>query len=222
MKTGLTDISIVLDRSGSMSSVAGDTIGGFNRFIADQKSAPGEALVTLVQFDNEYMPVHSGVDVREVPELTSATFVPRGSTALLDAIGRTISDTGARIAALAEAERPEHVVFVIITDGHENASREFTRDKVMEMITHQREVYKWSFIFLGADADAIDVAKSYGISRDTAMQYSNTSAGVSTVFDATSSNLRSMRTTGNAAALNYSDKDRAEQDSLLQDAKTSL
>lgn len=216
MRKGLTDISIVLDRSGSMSSIADDTRGGFNKFILDQRTTPGEAVVTLVQFDHEYQCVHNGVNIADVPELTSATYVPRGNTALLDAIGRTINDTGARIAALTEEDRPEFVVFVIITDGHENASREFARDKVMEMITHQREVYSWSFIFLGADADAIDVARSYGISRDTAMQYSNTSAGVNAVFDSTSRNLRSMRTIGDSATLNYSDKDRAEQEALLK------
>jgi len=133
-----TDITVVLDRSGSMESIAGDVIGGLNTFVRAQAQVEGEACFTLVQFDDHYEVVHAHVPVQDVPPLTDQTYVPRGSTALLDAIGRTIVATGARLAMMAEADRPQVVIFAVQTDGLENASREFTRQQVFDMIRTRR------------------------------------------------------------------------------------
>ena len=140
-----------------------DAEGGINSFIEQQKQEPGEANVTLVQFDTEYEFVHSGVPIRQVPAFK---LVPRGSTALLDAVGRAINETGARLAAMDESQRPGLVVFVIVTDGEENSSREFTRDQIRKMVEHQQSAYKWQFTFLAANQDAFAAGGSMGIAQD--------------------------------------------------------
>jgi len=163
MRTDLTDITMVIDRSGSMQSIKTDAEGGINSFIEQQKLEPSEALLTLVQFDTEYEFVHSGTPIKQIPAFT---LVPRGSTALLDAVGRAINETGARLAAMTDADRPGLVVFVIVTDGEENSSHEFKRDKIREMIEHQQSVYKWQFTFLAANQDAFAEGASMGIAQD--------------------------------------------------------
>jgi hypothetical protein len=188
-----TDITIILDRSGSMASVAHDTIGGFNRFVEDQKGGHGEAALTLVQFDNQYEVVYAGTPIADVPVMTGETFVPRGSTALLDAIGRTIDDTGRRLASLPEAQRPETVIIVIITDGYENASRRYTSHRVGEMIAHQSDIYSWQFVFLGANQDAIATAASMGVDAGSALTYAATPIGTENAFAAVSSRTRVKR-----------------------------
>ncbi len=160
MRADLTDITLVVDRSGSMESISGDAEGGVNNFIAEQAQQPGECLVTIVQFDQEYEFVQQGVKASECPPFR---LKPRGTTALLDAIGRAINETGARLAALPEADRPGLVVFVITTDGQENASKEFTREQVRKMIAHQQEAYNWQFTFLAANADAFSEAGGMGL-----------------------------------------------------------
>lgn len=210
MKQNHTDITVVLDRSGSMSSVADDTIGGFNRFLNDQRTAAGTAVITLHQFDHEFETMIKGIDVRSAHELTDKTFVPRGNTALLDAIGRAIGDTGNRMNALPENERADKVVFVIITDGHENASHEYDHAKVFEMISHQRDKYKWEFVFLGANQDAIKAATNLGMAGANAMTYAANSVGTRSAFASTSSNLRSLRA-GGQSTMAYSKSDRDAQ-----------
>ncbi len=168
MRTDLTDITMVIDRSGSMESIRSDAEGGINAFINQQKVEPGEALLTLVQFDTEYEFVHSGVPIKQV---TAFTLLPRGSTALLDAVGRAINETGARLAAMNETDRPGLVVFVIVTDGQENSSREFKRKKIREMIQHQQSAYKWQFTFLAANQDAFAEGASMGIAQDGIAAY---------------------------------------------------
>jgi hypothetical protein len=210
MKTGYTDISIVLDRSGSMESVRSDTIGGFNTFLSDQLEEGGEATITLVQFDDIYEVVYSAIPLTDAGRLDNSTFVPRGSTALLDAIGRTIIATGKRLEALAEDQRPEKVVFVVLTDGHENASRQFTAHNVNEMISHQRDVYKWEFVFLGANQDAITTAANLGIQASHSITYAATPAGVQQVFKSVSKHLADYRA-GVSANVEFSDEDREEQ-----------
>jgi Mg-chelatase subunit ChlD len=205
-----TDISVVLDRSGSMESVRSDTIGGFNTFLKEQQACPGRANLSLIQFDDHYEVVHASKTIGEVPALTSQTFVPRGSTALLDAIGRTINDTGARLSAMDEESRPGKVVVVILTDGHENSSHEFTKAKINEMITRQREAYAWEFVFLGANQDAIAVGQGMGFVGANAMTYAPNAAGTEAAFVATSANLRSYRT-GTSTTTGYSDADREAQ-----------
>lgn len=171
MRQDLTDITVVLDRSGSMHACQSDSEGGLNRFIDDQKKLPGEAVFTLVQFDTEYEFVHRAVPIRSVPH---CTLVPRGNTALLDAVGRAIVETGERLAKTREADRPGLVVFVIVTDGQENSSREFTLAKVREMIAHQQAVYKWQFTYLGANQDAFAEAGALGIAGAVANTTSRT------------------------------------------------
>ena len=152
MRTDLTDITVVMDRSGSMQSRRTDAEGGLNAFIEKQKTEPGEAVFTLVQFDNVYEFVHTAVPIKSVPPYT---LVPRGgSTALLDAVGRAINETVHRLAKMNEADRPGLVIFVIITDGEENSSKEFKKAQIKAMIQHQTAVYGWQFTFLGANQDA--------------------------------------------------------------------
>ncbi len=165
MKENLTEIVCILDRSGSMDSIITDAIGGFNKFLKDQKELEGEAKLTLVLFDDEYDIIHNGIDIQSVPELTSETYVPRGWTALYDAIGKTIKTVGERLQKTIEEERPGKVIFVILTDGYENKSTEFNGDKIKEMIEHQKEKYSWMFVFLGANLNADITAKSMGISN---------------------------------------------------------
>lgn len=209
MKKDHTDITIILDRSGSMSAVAGDTIGGFNRFLNDQKKGAGTATITLHQFDNQFETPIKAQDIQSAPELTTATFVPRGNTALLDAIGRAIVDTGARMSAAGD-QCAEKVVVVIITDGQENASHEYNHAKVHEMIEHQRSKYQWEFVFLGANQDAIKAATNLGVAGGNAMTYAHNAKGTTAAFDSTSANLRSMRA-GVTASMKYSEEDRKKQ-----------
>lgn len=193
MRDDFTDITIVLDRSGSMAAVADDTIGGFNQFLLDQKRAPGSGVLTLVQFDNEYEFVHTARPLADVPPLSPATFIPRGATALLDAIGRAIGETHERIAKMDESERPGTVIVVILTDGHENASRESTIDTVFARITEQQEKRGWKFIFLGANQDAIKSAAQLGIHRGTSLSYAHTPGGSRHAFASTSKSIAAMR-----------------------------
>jgi len=188
MRQDLTDITMVIDRSGSMQSIRTDAEGGINSFIEQQKLEPGEALLTLVQFDTEYEFVHSGTLIKQV---SAFALVPRGSTALLDAVGRAINETGARLAAMSEADRPALVVFVIVTDGQENSSREFTRDKIREMIEHQQSVYKWQFTFLAANQDAFAEGASMGIAQDGIAAYSMSK--VRGTYDAAAKKVSRMR-----------------------------
>lgn len=193
MKSNHTDITLVLDRSGSMASVAPDTIGGVNTFIEEQRKASGTATFTLHQFDDQFETPIDGKDIKEVSPLTSKTFVPRGNTALLDAIGRAIGNTGSRLEKSNDSERAGKVVFVIVTDGHENASHEYTPDKVHEMIDHQKTKYSWEFVFLGANQDAIKAATNIGINSGNAMSYAANTVGTQQMFAAVGSNLRMYR-----------------------------
>lgn len=168
MNPNLTDITLVVDRSGSMQGIHDDAEGGINAFITEQAQQPGMALLTLVQFDTEYEFIHSGVAIQQIP---TYQLQPRGQTALLDAVGRAIKETGQRLANIPESDRPGLVVFVIVTDGHENASSEFTKTQIKEMIEHQQTVYKWRFTFLGADQYAFDEAQSMGINLGSSAAY---------------------------------------------------
>lgn len=206
MKQNHTDITIILDRSGSMASVAEDTIGGFNRFLDDQRKVPGSANITLHQFDHEFETVMKGEDIQKAKSLTGETFVPRGSTALLDAIGRGIGETGSRLGS----DPAQKVVFVIITDGHENASQEYTPTKVHEMIEHQRTKYAWEFVFLGANQDAIKAATNLGVPAGNAMKYASNAAGTKAAFASAGSNLIMYRCSM-SADMAFNDKDKEEQ-----------
>lgn len=163
IKNNYTEIAYILDRSGSMGHLAEAAISSFNGFLQKQQNEPGDATFTLVLFDDEYLLHAAAVPIREVVELDASTYVPRASTALLDAIGRTIDNIGKRLAALEEKDRPRKVIVAIFTDGKENASTDYTERTISKMIKHQQEKYNWEFLFLGANQDAIATAVRMGI-----------------------------------------------------------
>lgn len=184
----LTHIYFLLDRSGSMQSIKDDTEGGFNAFIAEQRQQPTECKVTLAQFDNEYEEIYRDVPVADVPPLR---LQPRGSTALLDSIGRLVTSAGQRLAELPDDERPGVVIVGIMTDGHENASHEWTHPAVKALIEQQTTTYNWQFLYLGADQDAIEVGASIGVAAANAMTYSR--GKVDAMMAATSRNIGRTR-----------------------------
>jgi len=204
-----THIAVLLDRSGSMGDIKDDAIGGFNCFLKEQKAAGANATLTLVQFDTESTDVvHESMPILEVPDLNHQTFQPRGGTPLLDALGQTIDSTGRALAAIPEANRPNKVVFVVITDGQENSSHQHTKASVKERIDRQSSQYNWQFVFLGANQDAFDEAGAVGIAMGNAANFAP--ARMQAAFAATAANVASYRRSGNAAKLAYSDDQRAE------------
>ncbi len=209
MKDNSTFIAVVLDRSGSMSVVRAATIDGFNKFLADQKAVPGEALFTLAQFDDQYELVHDGKNIQDVFPLTEITYVPRGWTALNDAIGRTIVAVGAKLAAMQECDRPSKVVFTIITDGLENKSTEFSQKQISDMIEHQQTKYSWQFVFIGANQDAIASANSYQIPAGNALNCAHNAIGTASAYESMSKGMirsRSMKTGGDLSKMAFFDK----------------
>lgn len=205
MKKGLSDITIVLDCSGSMSTIKKDVEGGFKSFLEKQKQQPGECRVSLTQFDTEIEQVYSGRDLKEISEITVQ---PRGGTALLDAIGKAVNETGARLAALAESERPETVIVLVITDGEENSSKEFTQAKVAEMVKHQTDKYNWKFVFLGANMDAVFTGTTYGASAGLSMTYAPTANGIANTFSVLGSGVSCLRSSA-YASYTFSEAERA-------------
>ncbi|MEP4076972.1 vWA domain-containing protein [Haloferula sp.] len=193
MNSNLTEIAYVLDRSGSMNSMTEAAIAGFNEFLNEQRAAPGQANLSLMLFDNEFLNPCLRTPLPEVPELTTQTYVPRGMTALLDAIGMTIDKLGKSLAAEPEENRPGKVVVAIFTDGYENASKEYTFEKIHEMITHQRSEYQWEFLFLGANEDAIATATDMGIDRSMASISENSERGVRSSSKCFSRKVMAMR-----------------------------
>jgi uncharacterized protein YegL len=194
MKSDSAFIAVVLDRSGSMSIVKDATIDGFNEFINGQKQQPGEAHLLLVQFDSiDPHEIVIDAPLTDVPNLTKDTFSPRENTPLHDAMGWTIIEVGERLEKMPEEERPEKVIIVILTDGHENASKEFTKENVANMVKHQTEKYNWTFIFLGANQNAVLTAKGFNISADTSMSYNNNPSSTQEVYLAVSANTSAVR-----------------------------
>ncbi|MCH8885882.1 MAG: VWA domain-containing protein [SAR324 cluster bacterium] len=197
------DISIVLDRSGSMASIKDDTIGGFNTFISEQKKVEGEGTLTMVQFDNEFEFVHKALGLQKVPLLDDTTFVPRGSTALLDAIGRTLEYTGARLGKMKKASRPDQVLFVIITDGQENASREFSLEQINRMIGERKEKDLWQFVFIGANQDAIESGAELGIDAGNTHAFAADAQGTQAMFQRVSGSTVAYRESGVAQSAGF-------------------
>lgn len=209
----LTHLYFLLDRSGSMQSIRTDTEGGFDAFIAEQRRLPGRCRVTLAQFDDRYEEVYADRDLADVPPLQLA---PRGSTALLDALGRLIVEAGERLAALPEDQRPASVIVGVMTDGYENASREWTHARVKDLIEQQSRDYGWQFLYLGADQDAIEEGAKMGFAAGKSMTYSRGRAKES--IAAMSGNIGRYRTAVAAgaapmAAQHLTDFDAAQRES---------
>ncbi len=196
MKKGLTELVFILDRSGSMAGLETDTIGGFNAMLEKQRKVEGECRITTVLFDHDYELLHDRIDIRAVSPMTEQEYFVRGSTALLDAIGRTIQKLVAVQRNTAEEYRAEKVLFVIITDGYENASREFSAPQVKAMIGQEQEKYGWEFIFLGANIDAVETAGRFGIRADRAVDYVPDAQGTALNFQAMSETVACFRATG--------------------------
>lgn len=188
MRSDLADVTVVVDRSGSMQACQQEAENGVNHFIDEQRKQPGDCLFSLVQFDTEYEFVHKGKPIADVGQFT---LVPRGMTALLDAVGRAINETGERLSAMNENDRPGLVAFVIVTDGQENSSHEFKRAQIKEMIERQQSQYQWKFTFLGANQDAFAEAAGLGIAASASASYGVASS--KQAFAAAASNVNRMR-----------------------------
>ena len=215
-KKNYTHIVVVLDRSGSMSIICKDMRSGFDQFVEDQKKVEGEATLTLAQFDDTYEIVHDNIAIASVSKLN---LEPRGSTALLDAMGRTLSTERDRINKMEESEAPEKVVVVIITDGEENASKEYSRSRVFDMIKDldSNEDPQWSFVFLGANQDAISAGGNIGVRASASMTYDYSSNGTKSAYASLSKGMTSLRCcTSKSAKYEFDDEDRAIQEDLLK------
>ena len=209
MKKGLTEVVFILDRSGSMAGLEKDTIGGFNAMLEKQRRGEGQALISTVLFSNESVVIHDRVDARDVPPLTEKDYFVCGCTALLDAIGGAIHHIG-NVHKYARAEdRPERTLFVITTDGMENASRHYDLRRVRAMIERQKARYGWEFLFLGANIDAVDTAARLGIDADRAANFHCDAQGTQLNYEAVSDAMSAMRC---AAPLSARWKERIDSD----------
>ena len=206
MQKNLTEIVFILDRSGSMAGLEGDTIGGFNALLEKQKKAPGQAIVSTVLFDNESQVLHDRVDIQKLEPMTEKDYYVRGCTALLDAVGGAIHHIGNVHKYAREEDRPEKTLFVITTDGMENASRRYTYEKVRAMIQRQKECFGWEFLFLGANIDAAREAARFGIARDRAANYHADSRGTGVVYETVSEAVSYVRSCAAPLAANWKQK----------------
>ncbi len=210
MKKNLTELVIILDRSGSMAGLESDTIGGFNGMLEKQKATEGEVLVSTVLFDGRSEVLYDRVPLAEVPKMTEKEYYVRGCTALLDAIGGAIHHIGNIHKYAREEDRPEKTIFVITTDGMENASREYSYDRVKEMVERQQEKYGWEFLFLGANMDAIRTAGRFGIRADRAANYHSDHIGTALNYEVLADTVCEMRVS--SARVDESWKRRIDED----------
>ncbi len=192
-KNGITELVFILDRSGSMSGLEKDTIGGFNSMIEKQKKQDGECYVSTVLFDNESEVIHDRVKLSEIKPMTEDDYYVRGCTALIDAIGGAIHHIGNVHKYACSEDVPEHTMFIITTDGMENASHRYTSDKVKYMIECQKEKFGWDFLFIGANIDAVETAAQYGIGSDRAVNYNADEKGTKILYETVSENICRMR-----------------------------
>lgn len=193
MRKGLTEIVFILDRSGSMSGLEADTIGGFNSMIAKQKKEDGEAYVSTVLFDDQCEVLHDRVPMDKVPVMTEEEYYVRGCTALLDAVGGAIHHIANVHKYARDEDRPEKTLFVITTDGMENASKRYSYEKVQAMLKKEQEKYGWEFIFIGANIDAVQEAKRFGIRKERAVNYVHDEIGTEAVYRSVSKAVCAMR-----------------------------
>lgn len=193
MRKGLTELVFILDRSGSMSGLEEDTIGGFNAMIATQKKEDGEALISTVLFDDKMVVLHDRLTIQKVEPMTAKQYVVRGCTALLDAVGGAIQHIGTVQKYAREEDRPEKTVFIITTDGMENSSRQYTYNQVKDMVERQKKMHGWEFLFLGANIDAIEVAGRFGIQPSRAVEYECDSEGTQLNYQVLNETVSKMR-----------------------------
>ena len=210
MKKNYTHLVISLDRSGSMISIKKDIIPGFNEFIKKQKEAKGKCTVTLVQFDDVYEKIFDFADLNEFIELNEQNYTPRGSTALIDSMCKLIEETGKKLSSMEEKDRPEKVLFLSITDGEENASREFTNEDLKSKIQHQEDIYKWQFVYIGANQDAFVNAQKYGMNLNCTMNFNATSRGIYAMFNATADAFIRYRSANVGTDFSYSTTEQEE------------
>ena len=213
MQKGLTELVFILDKSGSMAGLEKDTIGGFNSMLTKQKAEAGQCRVTTVLFDNRYTLLHDRIDIRAVSPITEKEYCVGGSTALLDAIGRSIKKIVDVQRSTAEEYRAEKVIFIIITDGEENSSREYGADAVRKLISKEKEQYGWEFLFLGANIDAVETAGRIGISADQAAEYVPDQKGTALNYAVMCEAVSEFRSTGRLSTkhLDRIRKDRADR-----------
>lgn len=193
-KKDLCDIIMVIDRSGSMEKIITDAIGSLNSFLKDQKAVPGDARVTAVLFNDDYKMLYDGIPIADVPDFDDNSYKPGGMTAMLDAIGKTIDATGERLSRLSEDDRPEKVLVAILTDGMENASKEYNHSQISQKIKTQRDQWKWEFAFLAANQDAFAEGGKLGIDPKMTMAFAATPDGVKSGIKGMSSTVTSYRT----------------------------
>lgn len=196
MKKGLTELVFILDRSGSMCGLEADTIGGFNSMIEKQKKEEGEAFVTTVLFSDKSVTVHDRVKIADVAPMTQKEYYVGGCTALIDAIGEAVDHIGNIHKYARREDVPEHTVFVITTDGMENASHRYTAEKVKSMVEHQKSKYGWEFIFLGANIDSVETVEKFGIDKDRVADYVCDSSGIDANYQALDETIRCLRRSG--------------------------
>ena len=196
MKKGLTEMVFILDRSGSMYGLEEDTLGGFNSMIEKQRKVDGEAYVSTILFNDEQAVIHDRVDLKEVKKMTQEEYYTCGTTALLDALGGAIHHIANVHRYAREEDRPEKTIFVVMTDGLENASRRYTYEKVKNMISKEQEKYGWEFLFLGANMDAVALAGRVGIRQDRAVRFHNDAEGVELNYEVLDEAVTSFRTVG--------------------------
>ena len=213
MKENMTELVMILDRSGSMGGLEKDTIGGFNSMLEKQRREEGEVLVTTVLFDHVVEILHDRVPLEKVRPMTEREYYVRGCTALLDAIGSTIHHIANIHKYAREEDRPEKTIFIITTDGLENASKEYSYSVVKKMVEHEKEKYGWEFLFLGANIDAIATAASFGIGEDRAVRYESDSQGTALNYEVLNDAVRTMRSAApGAAPMGSAWKSRIEED----------
>lgn len=200
MKENLTELVFILDKSGSMEDLTSDTIGGFNSMLESQKKEKGQCLITTVLFNQVRDKIHDRVDIKDVPRMTTNEYQAGGVTALLDAMGETIKEVSAQIEGLPASERPSKVMFVTITDGLENSSKTFTNPAQVKKLIDAYQKQGWEFLFLGANIDAVETARSFGIGADHAVDYVPDAQGTALNFSAVSATVANFRATGAYAA----------------------
>ena len=210
MKKNLTELVMILDRSGSMGGLESDTIGGYNSMLKKQREAEGEVLVSTVLFDDRTEVLYDRVPLEKLPQMTEKEYYVRGCTALLDAVGGAVRHIGNVHKYAREEDRPEKTIFVITTDGLENASREYSYDRVKKMVERQKEKYGWEFLFLGANIDAIETAGRFGITADRAANYHSDSKGTALNYEVLADAVCEMRVS--AAPISAKWKKRIDED----------